>query len=168
MRAGLASGRVTGQLELYSRDERPQLEIEGKVVPLETETSSSLAHMLEGSSLWSFGFAGFRLGDFLPEGKERLVMLSPYRPGRIPLVLIHGTFSSPATWAEMVNELENDPDISTRYQPWLFIYPTGNPIGYSAGVLVETGGRQAPTLAATARLPMPGVDGHALSDALRK
>jgi pimeloyl-ACP methyl ester carboxylesterase len=65
-------------------------------------------------------------------------MLSPYRPGRIPLVLIHGTFSSPVTWAELVNELENDPETSTRYQPWLFIYPTGNPVPYSAGVLAET------------------------------
>ena len=138
VRAGLASGKVTGQLEIYSREERSQLEIEGTSVPLERETSSSLAHMLDQSTLWNLRFAGFRLGDFLPEGSERLVMLSPYRPGQIPLVLVHGTFSSPATWAELVNELENDPEISSRYQPWLFVYPTGNPIGYSAGVLVET------------------------------
>jgi pimeloyl-ACP methyl ester carboxylesterase len=139
VRAGLASGRIVAALELYDWDERPELEIEGSSVPLERETSSSLAHMLEGSPIWNFRFAGFRLGDFLPEGaEERLVMLSPYRPGRIPLVLIHGTFSSPATWAELVNELENDPEISRSYQPWLFVYPTGNPIPYSAGLLVET------------------------------
>lgn len=138
VRAGLAAGHITSRLELYSRDERPQLEVEGEIVPLERETSSSLAHMLEGSPIWSFRFVGFRLGDFLPAGAERLIMLSPYRPGRIPLVLVHGTFSSPATWAELVNELENDPEISTRYQPWLFVYPTGNPIGYSAGILAET------------------------------
>lgn len=139
VRAGLASGHVSGRLELYSEDERSRLEVEGAVVPLEREKSSSLAYMLQGSAIWSFRFAGFRLGDFLPEGtSERLVMLNPYRPGRIPLVLIHGTFSSPATWAELVNELGNDPEISDRYQPWLFIYATGNPIGYSAGVLVET------------------------------
>ncbi len=95
--------------------------------------------MLEGSQIWSFGFAGFRLGDFLPDtSMERLVMLRPYQPGLIPLVLVHGTFSSPATWAELINELENDPEISKRFQPWLFIYPTGNPIAYSGGWLVET------------------------------
>ena len=80
-------------------------------------------------------------------------MLSPYRPGRIPLVLIHGTFSSPATWAELVNELENDPELSTRYQPWLFIYPTGNPIVYSAGVLVETLREAVPRSTPRASIP---------------
>ena len=95
--------------------------------------------MLEGAPIWDFGFAGFRLGDYLPGGPaDQLYMLHPYRPGRIPLVLVHGTFSSPATWAQLVNELENDPKISKHYQPWLFIYNSGNPVPYSGGVLVET------------------------------
>jgi pimeloyl-ACP methyl ester carboxylesterase len=64
-------------------------------------------------------------------------MLHPYLPGHIPLVLVHGTFSSPATWAEMINELENDFEIAKHYQPWLFIYNSGNPIAYSGGLLVE-------------------------------
>ena len=38
-------------------------------------------------------------------------MLHPHRTGRIPVVLVHGTASSPARWAEMVNELENDPGV---------------------------------------------------------
>ncbi len=139
VRAQIGTGRVAGELELYSREERSRLEIDGQVVPREMETSSSLAFLLEGAPIWNFGFAGFRLGDFLPDtGMERLVMLRPYRPGLIPLVLIHGTFSSPATWAELVNEVENDPEISSRYQPWLFIYPTGNPVAYSGGWLVDT------------------------------
>lgn len=139
VRAQIGTGHIVGRLELYTREERSRLEVGGQVVPLEMETSSSLAFMLEGSQIWSFGFAGFRLGDFLPDTTmERLVMLRPYRPGLIPLVLVHGTFSSPATWAELVNELENDPAISSRFQPWLFIYPSGNPIAYSGGWLVET------------------------------
>jgi hypothetical protein len=35
----------------------------------------------------------------------------------------------------MVNELEADPRLWSRYQIWLFIYNTGNPVGYSAGLL---------------------------------
>src|SRR5262249_52114533 len=107
--------------------------------PIETETSTSLAYTLEGAPIWDHGFAGFRLGDFVPGGQvERLIFLEPYRPGRIPLVLVHGTFSSPATWAEAVNELQNDPIVSRRYQIWLFIYNTGNPIAYSGGLLVQS------------------------------
>lgn len=139
VRARLVDGQLVGSLELYSEDERSQLEVDGQSVPLEREKSSSLASMLEGSEIWSFGLLGFRLGDFLPDGTpDRLVMLRPYRPGRIPLVLVHGTFSSPATWAELVNELQNDPELSTRYQPWIFIFNTGNPIGWSGGLLAET------------------------------
>jgi len=138
VRAGLASGALHGRLELYSEDVRPELVVDGRTVPLELEKSSSLALMLEGSEIWNFGVAGFRLGDYLPQNQpDRLMMLHPYLPGHIPMVFVHGTFSSPATWAEMINELENDPEIAKRFQPWLFIYNSGNPIGYSGGLLVE-------------------------------
>jgi pimeloyl-ACP methyl ester carboxylesterase len=138
--AHLASGRLRGQLELYSEYERPTLEIQGKNVPLERETTSSLAYMLEGSPVWEFELAGFRSGDFLPFAQitSQLVMLQPHRPDRIPLVLVHGTASSPARWAELVNEIENDAVLGRRYEVWLFIYNTGNPIGFSGGVLVQS------------------------------
>src|SRR5262249_19210041 len=139
VREGIASGRVRGDLELYSNDAQSALRVDGRTVPLETETSTSLAYTLEGAPIWDFGFAGFRLGDFIPGGQtERLIFMEPYRPGRIPLVLVHGTFSSPATWAEAVNELQNDPIVSRRYQIWLFIYNTGNPIAFSGGLLVQS------------------------------
>ena len=38
-------------------------------------------------------------------------MLHPHKTGRIPVVLVHGTASSPARWAELINELENDPQL---------------------------------------------------------
>jgi pimeloyl-ACP methyl ester carboxylesterase len=138
-RAQIATGRLAGSLELFSEEERAELEVGGEIVPLELERSSAFASMLEGSAIWDFGLAGFRLGDYLPGATpDQLVMLRPYRPGLIPVVLVHGTFSSPATWAELINELENDPEISSRYQPWMFIYNTGNPIGWSGGLLAET------------------------------
>jgi pimeloyl-ACP methyl ester carboxylesterase len=51
------------------------------------------------------------------------------------VVLVHGTYSSPARWAELVNELRGDLRIREHYQLWLFAYDTGAPIGYSAGRL---------------------------------
>jgi hypothetical protein len=47
-------------------------------------------------------------------------------------VLIHGTASSPARWAEIVNEVQNDPVLKGRVQFWLFTYNTSNPILLSA------------------------------------
>jgi len=62
---------------------------------------------------------------------------NPTRPGRIPIVLVHGTASSPVRWAEMLNEFQSDPIIRARYQFWFFIYSTGNPVLYSASLLRE-------------------------------
>jgi hypothetical protein len=64
-------------------------------------------------------------------------MLQPYRPGRVPVVLVHGTASSPPRWAEAVNEIQNDPELGQRVQIWLFTYNTSNPILYSAHLMRE-------------------------------
>ena len=65
-------------------------------------------------------------------------MLHPYRRGRVPVVLVHGTASSPARWADMVNELQNDPVLRGRIQFWLFTYNTSQPILLSASELRES------------------------------
>jgi pimeloyl-ACP methyl ester carboxylesterase len=91
--------------------------------------------MLEGAPVWDFEFAGFRLADPGQIFGDGLLMMQPYRPGSIPVVLVHGTASSPARWAEMINELTHDPLIEGRYQFWLFQYSTGQPILYSAMLL---------------------------------
>src|SRR3989442_11449420 len=80
---------------------------------------------------------GFDSG-YLPATEQRarrLIPLEPYRAGFVPVVLVHGTASSPARWAEMFNDLENDPRVRERFQFWAFIYDTGNPIAYSAMML---------------------------------
>ncbi len=138
-RRGLLDGELHGVLRLYSQDDTLSVDVDGSEVPLEFETTSSLAYTLQESRLWDFEIAGFRSGDLVPFLGERdpdgLLMLHPYRPGRMPVVLVHGTASSPARWAELVNELEADARIWSHFQLWLFIYNTGNPIGYSGGLL---------------------------------
>jgi pimeloyl-ACP methyl ester carboxylesterase len=62
-------------------------------------------------------------------------MWGPHRRGRIPVVFVHGTASSVARWAEMINEFDSDPAIRQHYEFWFFTYPTGNPILYSANLL---------------------------------
>jgi pimeloyl-ACP methyl ester carboxylesterase len=128
---GIASGRVRGRIELYPADEATSVQVGGLKVPLELEPTATLAYMLEDSPVWETEIGGF-LSAQRPVFGDGLVMLHPYRLGRIPVVLIHGTASSPARWAEMVNELENDPVLRERVQFWLFTYNTSNPILLSA------------------------------------
>ena len=75
-------------------------------------------------------FAG--LFRYEPTG---LSLLQPYRRGRVPVVFVHGLWSSPWSWSPMVEALEDDPALRDRYQFWTFGYSTGDPILYSAWLL---------------------------------
>src|SRR4030095_2835619 len=48
-----------------------------------------------------------------------------------------GLISTPFDWVKTINGLQADPEIRKRYQFWVFAYPTGNPILYSAMRLRE-------------------------------
>jgi pimeloyl-ACP methyl ester carboxylesterase len=137
----LASGQVHGRIEVYAADQASRVTIEGREQPLESDPTAALAYQLEGSPLYSLEIAGFLRGGILRDlalhdrAQDGLYMMQPYRSGKIPVVLVHGTASSPARWAELFNELAGDPRIRDRFQIWLFIYDSGNTIAYSAGRL---------------------------------
>ena len=134
---GIADGQLRGKIELYAADAASTVEVEGRRLPLETEPSAVLAYTLEGAPVWDTELAAF-LSPASRVVRMRLGMLNPYRPGRIPIILIHGTASSPARWADMVNELNNDPVLRGRIQFWLFTYYTSNPILQSASELRQS------------------------------
>lgn len=131
---GLANGRIRGGIELYSADETTTVKAEGFTLPLELDRTAALALMLEGAPVWDSELAGFLRGSE-PILGDGLLMLHPYRPGRVPVILVHGTASSPARWADIVNEIQNDPALRNRVQVWLFMYNTSNPVLLSAAGL---------------------------------
>ena len=140
-RAHLADGWIEGRLEVHAADEATTVVVDGQELPLESDPTAALAYQLEGSQLYAMEIAAFMRGgifrDLVPKGRAQdgLFLLHPYKPGKIPVALVHGTASSPARWAELVNELEGDPRIRERFQIWVFTYDSGNPIGYSASRL---------------------------------
>jgi pimeloyl-ACP methyl ester carboxylesterase len=134
-RKAIVEGKIRGRLELYAADLATTLQIGRSEVPLELEPTAALAYQLEGAPIWDFEIAGFRFADQAAIFGDGLLMMHPYRAGRIPVVFVHGTASSPVRWAEMYNELMHDPLIEGRYQFWVFQYNTGQPILYSAMLL---------------------------------
>ncbi|HSO61324.1 MAG TPA: alpha/beta fold hydrolase [Desulfobacterales bacterium] len=139
---GIRTGRMEGRLTLYTTQEETSVTIGNRVVPLEYALTAALADTLEGSQAYAIELKGLFSGDFAilkdtARFKDNVFLMAPYRPGRIPLVLVHGTASSPARWAQMLNEILNDRELWNRYQVWLFTYNTGNPILYSGGILTQ-------------------------------
>ena len=127
----LESGAIHARARLVETLEERTTDIEGERVPLEAEPTAALAAGLSESAFWKKEL-GIFLGNAIGLRKEsQLGSLRPYKPGRIPAVFIHGTASSPARWAEMVNDLIADPRLSDRYAYWFFSYDSGNPIAYS-------------------------------------
>ncbi len=133
----LRDGRVSGRLFLFTRDETVEAEIGEHRFPLEAEPSAALAAGLAESSFWALERQGFLSGDFGLEGYSGLTMFQPYFAGRVPVVFVHGTASSSARWANMINELSIAPEIHENFQFWFFQYNTGSPIAFSAGLLRE-------------------------------
>ena len=134
-RSQLRAPQLHAILELHPASDRA-VRVDGGEVPLEVETTSSLAALLSEAPVWQREIRGFLVGTLLQQqGATQLGALQPYEPGKIPVVFVHGTASSPARWAEMLNDLENDPRIDEHYQFWFFTYDTGNPIVYSASLL---------------------------------
>ena len=77
-------------------------------------------------------------GLFRPDASDAsLVMLQPYDSKRIPVVLVHGLNSHPRMWRNVINDLNADPDLRGKFQFWVFQYPSGWPISYSAMRLRE-------------------------------
>jgi pimeloyl-ACP methyl ester carboxylesterase len=62
----------------------------------------------------------------------RLIQVQPYDPKKIPVIFVHGLQATPVTWVPMVNALWADPILRRDYEVWVFNYPSGYPIPYSA------------------------------------
>ena len=124
--ADLAAGRSAAVLELYSPLEDAHVTIGQAKVPLETDLTTYRAYTLNQSTIWKLG----KLQFLAPAERfpSQLILNQPYEPDRIPVVFVHGTFSSPVTWAEMANSLTADPVLRQRYQIWSFMYGSGNPL----------------------------------------
>src|SRR5262245_48341000 len=53
-----------------------------------------------------------------------LSLLQPYGRGKVPVVFVHGLWSSPCSWHRMIEALEADPAVKGGFQFWTFGYST--------------------------------------------
>lgn len=132
----LATRPAAGKLELYSAFGENSVLTAGQRIPLETDLSVHMGYALNQSLVWEIERLQFlSLEERIPSG---VYFSQPYEPDRIPVVFVHGTFSSPVWWAEMLNTLRADPVLRQKYQFWYFIYNSSNPLVVSANRLRES------------------------------
>lgn len=127
-------------LEYYDPLEIAETSVADRRVPLETDISTPLAYYLDNPELRRLDVSTIGLLDpkaEIFETRQGLYMLEPFEPGKIPVLMVHGLWSSPITWMEMFNDLRGSPAIRDRYQFWFYLYPTGQPYLRSAAQLRE-------------------------------
>ena len=132
--AALNAGIARAALEIYSTQDTSTIDAKGTAIPLESDLTSPMAYMLEGSEFFDLGLSAFlgREPNKMPDG---LYMTEPFRPGKIPVVFVHGTASNPVWWVEMFNTLRFDPLIREKYQFWYFVYTSNKAVANSAAEL---------------------------------
>ena len=125
-------------LELHDPLHASNIEVASRVVPLETDLSTPLAHFLDSPEFQETDISTWGLlnpGGAAETKVKGLYMVEPYDPARIPVLMVHGLWSSPTTWMEMFNDLRAYPELRKRYQFWFYLYPTGQPFWVSAAQL---------------------------------
>ena len=138
-RRQLRGTEMAAQLRVYTIYDTESIKIGGHTVPLEYDQTAVRALFAAEGKIWETELTGLlhnSMGD--PSKTDHLYALEPHRAGRIPVVLVHGTASSPFRWADMVNDLLEDKEIRDHYEFWFFSYNTGNPIPLSANVLRQS------------------------------
>jgi hypothetical protein len=106
-------------------------------IPLEIDLATPLAYMWSRTDLDRYRWSGLLRPERALE-RANLLLIRPYEPNKIPVVMVHGLISTPLAWIAMLNELLRDPVIQTNYQFMLYMYPTGVPIPIAAAGLRDS------------------------------
>jgi pimeloyl-ACP methyl ester carboxylesterase len=99
----------------------------GQVVPLGANFTAAYGVWLARS-----GFASQSIRSLL--GREggirtpRVLLMQPYDPDRLTVVMLHGLASSPEAWINVANEVMGDEELRRHYQVWEVYYPTNLPV----------------------------------------
>ena len=115
-----------GRLDLYNPNNIGSVSVPGGRMPLESDLTTPLAYALAHAGFSEDAYDGLLNPNRL-QPKTGIYMFEPYQPGKIPVLLIHGIWSSPLTWAPLINDLQADPVIRERYQFWAYLYPSADP-----------------------------------------
>lgn len=124
--ADFDKGTLSCTLEVYAADLSRTVQVNGRTIPLEADITAPIAYTLNNPLFWQIEKRLFRFGQSAFE--PGIYPSGPYRPGKVPVLWVHGTMSSPVWWAEMWNTLMGDPVLRENCQHWFYLYDSGKPI----------------------------------------
>ncbi len=115
-------------LTLYDPVKRNSALVAGEKRPLAADFTAPFGYYPNPGDL---GILGMLSPEKFLE-KEGFFLVQPYDRDKTPIVFVHGLMSVPQMWIPVMAAIESDPALRGKFQFWVFAYPTGNPIAYSA------------------------------------
>jgi pimeloyl-ACP methyl ester carboxylesterase len=100
------------------------LDLGGRVFPMAADLTTPMASRLAQGPIRNYEYLGVFDPEFYTE-RAGAYAVDPYQPGKVPVVLIHGLWSSPKVWVPMLDALRSDPALRASYQFWVVLYPSG-------------------------------------------
>lgn len=122
------------ELELIDPQDAETVTIGKRTLPLAADFSAPYASLLSSERMLNLGILR-TLNPGRYAQTARIVRLCPYDSEKVPLLLVHGLFDAPASWANLIRAVRDDPLLRRRYQIWIFSYPAGYPYPYSTALL---------------------------------
>lgn len=118
----------TNDVRMYAKN--PYLDssitLDGQSIPLAANFTAPYGVWLARS-----GFARQSIRSLLGRGglaKPEVLLMQPYDPDRLTVIMLHGLASSPEAWINVVNEVMGDAQLRRTYQVWEVYYPTNAPV----------------------------------------
>jgi pimeloyl-ACP methyl ester carboxylesterase len=90
-------------------------------IPRHSTQAGALMDMNDPAFSAAEGVRGFWSPlEFFRDHGANVYFLEPYDPRKTPILLVHGAAGSPQDWRYFIDQLDR-----SRYQPWIYSYPSG-------------------------------------------
>ncbi|MEM8494266.1 MAG: alpha/beta hydrolase [Planctomycetota bacterium] len=129
-----AGGKTEARITLLDPDRVRSVRKFGVPFQLSADTTAPIAMLYAATELQREANTGL-WNPTRTEARTGIYLHEPFAADKTPVLFIHGLWSSPLTWREMLNTLRADPVLARHYQFWMFLYPTGMPIPRSSAFL---------------------------------
>ena len=100
------------------------LDLGGRIVPMAADLTTPMASRLSQGPMRNYEYLGVFDPEFYAE-RAGAYAVDPYQPGKVPVVLLYGLWTSPKVWVPMLDALRGDPALRASYQFWVVLYPSG-------------------------------------------
>ena len=101
------------------------------LIPLASDLTPPLVRRLTQRPMPNYEYLGV-VDPVFYSAQAGVYALDSYQPGKVPVLLVQGVWSSPAVWIPMLDVLRSDPALRASYQFWVVLNPSGYPLPLAA------------------------------------